>query len=572
MQVHKSVAAAVLAASCFLGGHAAFRPVAAQVVRGQVVDGATQAPIAGAFILLLDDTGTRRAGVLSGNTGDFVLKAPHAGRYTLRADRIGYASAMSDTLDLLEGQALVYRFVVNIEPIDLEGIEVTGKGRCRVSRDMGAQTSVLWEEIRKALAISAWGDEQRGVAFQSALWSRARSLTSLEIEHDTLRLKSGYGRTPFASESAESLGTLGFIRPLEDGGYVFYGLDAKTLLSDEFLSRHCFRVEKAGRGQSGLIGLGFEPLDRRGPTDIEGTLWVDRATDELRYLEFKYDRLPMPGNLPTEPFGGRMDFRRLDNGDWVVQHWWLRMPESIAYVVEGTGGMRPGIPATPQETRAMASRRGLRIHEQGGEIRFIGSSSSGADEGPLDLTGTVYDSTRMEPLSRATVFLTDVNVSAASDIFGRFRLRGVSEGVHEIAFTHERADLLGLPVTPVPVEVKAGTYTSVDLAIPAGAGCGRTRSTGGVVGFVEDREDGAPIPGVEVRAAWWVRGVDTELPTRDRNVEATVNADASGRYLLCDVPLDVDIEIAPAGGRTEKVKLTYAGMVPLTLLARRQGG
>jgi hypothetical protein len=571
VHVHKSSVAVALATSCALGVCGGSRHVAAQVVRGQVVDGATQAPIAGAFILLLDDMGARQAGVLSGNTGSFILKAPHPGRYTLRADRIGYASAVSDTLDLVEGQALVYRFVVSIKPVDLEGIEVTGKGRCRVSREMGAQTSVLWEEVRKALSISAWGDEERGVAFQSALWSRARNLTSLEIQSDTIRLSSGYGRTPFASESAESLGTLGFIRPTDDGGYVFYGLDAKTLLSDEFLSRHCFRVEEGGREQSGLIGLGFEPLDRKGPTDIEGTLWVDRASSELRYLEFKYDRLPLPGDLPTEPFGGRMDFRRLDNGDWVVQRWWLRMPEALAYVMEGTGGMRPGMPTTERETRAMASRRGLRIHEQGGEIRFIGSSGGDAEEGSLDVTGTVFDSTRMEPLGGATVFLTDMNVSTTSDIFGQFRLHGVTEGAHEVAFTHRRGDFLGLPVTPVPVQVKAGRGATVHLAIPGGAGCGRSRSTAGVVGFVEDREDGQPIPGAEVRAAWVVRGVDTPMPTRDRDVEVTVTADDAGRYLLCELPLEEDIEIAPGDGRTEKLKLTYAGVMPLTLLARRRG-
>jgi len=300
---------------------------------------------------------------------------------------------------------------------------------------------------------------------------------------------------------------------------------------------------------------------------------VDRASSELRYLEFTYDRLPMPGNLPTEPFGGRVDFRRLNNGDWVVRSWWLRMPESIAYVDPSAGGgLRPGTPVTATEIRARASRSGLRIHEVGGEIRFVGASGGGLDRGALDITGTVFDSTRMEPLRGATVFLTDVNVTTTSDIFGRFRLRRVPEGTHEIAFTHERADFLGLAVSPVPVDVKAGHYASVRLGVPAQAGCGRTRTVGGIVGFVEDRTRGEPLPGVEVRAAWLVKGVDTPVPTRDRRVEVTVTADEHGRYLVCDLPLDQDIEIAPAQGRTEKLALTYAGLVSRTLLARKQGG
>lgn len=548
-------------------------PGRAQVVRGQVVDGTTQAPIPGAFIVLVDDHGTRQGGVLSGTGGAFILKAPAPGRYTLRAERIGYASTFSDTLTLVEGQAVPYRFEISVKAVDLEGIEVTGKGRCRVSREMGAQTSVLWEEVRKALSIAAWEDEKRGIPYQTALWSRGRNIRSLEIEDDTVRLTSGYGRTPFASESAQRLGELGFIRSLDDGSYMFYGLDAKTLLSDDFLARHCFRVEKAGRGQEGLIGLGFEPLNKkRGPPDIQGTLWVDRSTSRLRYLEFKYDRMPMAGNLPTEPFGGRMDFRRLDDGDWVVQHWWLRMPQSVTHVDPNAGaGLPPRGHATQNEIRAAAQRLGLRIHEQGGEIRFIGSSAGPVEAGRLSLTGSVFDSTRMAPLGGATVFLTDLNLATTSDFLGRFRLTGIPPGRHEVAFTHHRSDLLGLPVSPVPIDVEPGRVASVDLSIPADAGCGPTRETGGIVGVVENKETGEPVPGIEVLVAWWVKGVEHPTPTRDHTEELVVTADDAGRYLVCTLPLDVDIEIGAVDGETEKVKLTYAGLVSRTLLVRAPG-
>lgn len=544
-------------------------PVSAQVVRGHVVDGVTQAPISGAFILLLDSAGTRRGGVLSGEGGSYILPVPGAGRYTLRADRIGYASATSDTLKLEAGRTLVYRFEISIQPIDLVGMQVTGRGRCRVSREMGAQTSLLWDEVHKALSIALWGDRERGVPFQTKIWSRARDIVSLEVLGDTVHLASGYGRTPFASESAQSLGAKGYIRRLADGSYMFYGVDAQTLLSDDFVAGHCFRVEKAGEGQEGLVGLGFEPIHRSGQADIVGTLWVDRATSELRYLDFKYDRIPMAGNLPTEPFGGRVYFRRLGNGDWVVQRWWLRMPQSVG-ALETDGGGPPGWDASRRVNARRYRQRGLRIHEQGGEIRFIGAAGTSEVEGHATLSGTVFDSTRMMPLGHANVFLTDINRATTTDVFGHFRLEDLPAGAHQVAFTHSYTDFLGLAVSPMTVTVSPNRYASVMLTVPKAAGCATT--TGGVVGFVESEENGDPLPGGVVRAGWWIKGADRPVMTKDRWEERADTADAQGRYLFCDVPLHTDVELAADGGATVEMELGAPGLVWQALLTRIHGG
>ena len=349
----------------------------AQVIRGHVVDGATQAPIPGAFIVLVDSTGSRRASVLSGDDGAYVVRVPRAGRYTMQAERIGYATTTSDTLEVGEDGALVYRFEISIQPIDLMGLEVKGRSRCRASEEMGEQTSLLWEEVRKALSVAAWSEAEGGIPYQAALWSRSRSMVSLEISADTVRLKSGYGRTPFASESARSLGAKGYIRALADGSYAFHGVDARTLLSDDFLDQHCFRTVEPRGGEEGLVGLGFAPLHRRGPPDIVGTLWVDRKSAELRYLEFKYTRIPMAGNIATEPFGGRVYFRRLGNGDWVVQRWWLRMPQAVSGVTSTADRASWGrTHLIDSEIRAAAQSRGLRVHEEGGELRFIGAAGT----------------------------------------------------------------------------------------------------------------------------------------------------------------------------------------------------
>jgi Carboxypeptidase regulatory-like domain len=543
------LAAVALVAFCAAG----VSPASAQIVRGQVVDATTLTPIPGAFIVLVDSAGTERGGVLSGEGGGFVLKAPGPGRYTLRAERIGYTNALSDTLRLDEDATLEYRFAVAALPIDLEGMKVTGKNRCRLSRDMGAQTEVLWEEVRKALSISVLGDRERGVAYQAETWSRSRSIHSGEILSDTVAVVSGYGRRAFTSESARELGTKGFVRVEPDGSYMFYGLDAQTLLSDEFLGAHCFRVQKPRKSEKGLIGLAFQPLGRKGPPDITGTLWVDRATSELRYMEFTYDRIPGVWGLSTKGFGGRVDFRRLDNGDWVVVRWWLRMPQSVTVMMNASGRIRHGA---------------LRIHEQGGAIRFIGTARGSGAEGESTLSGTVYDSVRSGPLGGANVFLTDIDRATTTDPLGHFEFRGLPAGRHEVAFTHAYADALGLPVWPRAVSVDPNHDASITLAIPSDAGCHGDAAVGGIVGFVEDPDSGDPVAGAVVHAEWSTPGDKGPFPTPGKVGRHVTIADGYGRYLFCNVPRGRDVDLAAEKGPTATLRLGASGLAWQQLLVR----
>jgi hypothetical protein len=557
------------------------QPACAQIIHGQVVDGSTQAPIQGAFVILLDSVGTQRSAVLSGEGGRFVLRVPAPGSYVLRAERIGYADMLSDTLRVAQGEALSYHFAITVKPVSLAGLKVVGRGRCSMSRETGTETSVLWNEVRKALSIAVWGEQERGVPHQEKVWSRTRDLTSLELSADTTHVKSGYGRTPFISESAQKLDSTGYVQRLADGDYMFYGLDAKTLLSDDFLDTHCFRTVKPRRGEAGLVGLAFQPIHRNGPPDIVGTLWVDQVTAQLRYLEFRYSRIPMAGDLPTAPFGGRVEFRRLRNGDWIVQRWWLRMPQAVSDVSPAAGRASWLFPNGPEgRSPAALERRGIRIHEQGGEVRFIGAAGESGAEGRSELSGVVYDSTRSIPLARANVFLTDINRATTTDFIGHFRFDDLPAGTHRVAFTHPYADSLGLPVSPKTVVVDPNHFTSVTLTIPRNAACPDATPgvppTAGIVGFVDDMRTGEPQPGVEVRITWWDYGKGPLVLSAAKRVAYTDTTDAQGRYLFCQLPLDYDIELAPTNGPAVvgpilELKFTDPGLVWKQLLRRRRG-
>jgi len=106
-------------------------------------------------------------------------------------------------------------------------------------------------------------------------------------------------------------------------GPTYYSPDAAVFFSDAFLDTHCFSVE-GHRSDSTLVGLRFEPVRKRKLPDINGVLWLDRASSELRRLEYAYTGLE--GWVPVQLIGGWIDFRRLPNGAPLIVAWQIRAP------------------------------------------------------------------------------------------------------------------------------------------------------------------------------------------------------------------------------------------------------
>lgn len=150
--------------------------------------------------------------------------------------------------------------------------------------------------------------------------------------------------SPFRSLGAEVLLRDGFVRE-ERGELVFSAPDAQVLLSEVFIGTHCFWAVPGVREHAEWIGVGFEPAGSRpvrGTAALEGTIWLDRRTSELRRVEFAFAGADaLIGNAPA---GGSLDFRRLDAGLWVVDRWELRMPRPSRVPLPGTRGTAP--PAT----------------------------------------------------------------------------------------------------------------------------------------------------------------------------------------------------------------------------------
>jgi Carboxypeptidase regulatory-like domain len=301
-------------------------PAGAQTVRGRVVDAGSGVPVPGAVVQMLEPGGRRVAAVLADSAGRYRLTAPAAGTYRLRTERVGFATAQAATVTLADGHTLDHDLRAESRRVVLETVVAQGtRRRCAGEPQDGAQAATVWDEARKALAAAALAQESGDYWFLSELNERqtalnGRLLRLLRRERPRRTVTQG---KPFASATVEALVTAGYML-LSPRSVEMKGVDATAILSDRFVEHHCFGLRAAGPDQPGLVGLEFVPLEGRVHPDVRGVLWLDRATAELRYVEYSYTGLHFRG--PADRLGGRFDFRRLPNGAWLLVSWSVRAP------------------------------------------------------------------------------------------------------------------------------------------------------------------------------------------------------------------------------------------------------
>jgi hypothetical protein len=292
----------------------------AQTVRGRVLtnDGAAAH---GATVLLLDSADIVRGGAFVDAGGAFSITTSIPGTYLLEVQRIGLRNTRSDRFNLAAGQTLALPMTVVEEAIALPEIRAIGKGRCGKGTD--ARVADVWEEARKALHAAALADRSALYRFQIRRYYRRLAVPSLHVVRDSsnAHLATSTG-SPFKSLPADSLIAKGFIQ--EKGGDTYYNApDAEVLLSNSFVNAFCFNLKADSKRN--LLGLTFEPVRRNVQSSVEGTLWIDRATSELRFMEYDYVGTYVP-RVASGLIGGRIDFKRLTAGPWIVEKWYIRMP------------------------------------------------------------------------------------------------------------------------------------------------------------------------------------------------------------------------------------------------------
>lgn len=532
---------AVLAAAATVSATGA--PARAQVLEGVVVDSATQAPVTAVLVSLSDADDRRLQRFLVDSDGYFRFVVPRPGRYSLRAERLGLATRTMAGLDVGPEETVAVRIPVAHRAIAIEGIRATGDRRCELSSDLGAATHRAWEEARKVLNAASFTDSEGLYVYDLEKHMRELDPGSLRVRNETRAHKRTTTRQPFESRPVELLVDGGWVLE-EPAGNRYFAPDADVLLSDDFLATHCLQLRAADASRPDLLGLEFRPVrDGSGGPDIEGVLWLSRETGGIEWLDFRY--LDLPGLLDehgSDEIGGRVDFRGLPDGSWIVSNWHIRMPLMVLER-DGVFGM--------QRTRliGIAEEGGRVVEAVGARTRRVAyTPSEGVVSGEID-----------RPEGRVAVVGT--GVEAGVDTRGRFTIRGLPEGAYQLAYL--RPALMGLDrdYALTDVRVTGGDTTAVRLRAPdprevMATACGADLETwdpdsGVILGRVADA-DSRVAPGIPV-VAQWTAGLDVPPRLRVRYRSEQTETGPAGEFQLCGVPADYRAVTVTAGSGMSRV-------------------
>jgi hypothetical protein len=504
--------APAFAAAQTQSGHAPGRTDAvSQTVRGVLAESGTNTPVAGAIVTLRSESGDEAGRTLTDGEGRYLLIVQRPGRYTLVAERIGYERSETSSFEVAAGASVVRNLVASTAAIVLPRIEVVVAARCVGRASESAETHALWEEARKALAAVELTTQLRAVTFRTVRFARDLEPHTRRVESQTVSPVTVRSVPPFFSRPAAELMRDGFVRVKGDS-ISYFGPDAQVLLSDAFHAGHCFGVRRRGGERAGLIGLTFAPTpERRGSYGVQGTLWLDDATGELSHLEFNWTRLPFSARLAD--FGGRVDFRRLESGAWIVSEWVLRMPRQRVAVRHRGVGLE------------------IALREEGGEVAAIEERGRSTTLAQLagTVVGRVLDRESDAPVGGALVFLDGTQHASPTAEDGTFQITGVRPGLYELRAYHPELDPEAEFMEHAAVAVAADAERYLDIRIAGIAerlarSCPEGGDVSAVVGMVRDRLTGVALADARVR-----------LQVAGSSPEVQLRTDARGFYVACGV-------------------------------------
>ena len=582
---------ALLIAACSL----AARALDAQGVRGVVVTG-DSVPVRGAVVSLLDSLGNGVVSGLSDEFGRFDLRAPRRGSWRLRVEAVGFARVTSFTFELASAEVMVRRVQLIDATAVMRSIEVRDPLRCDIRPAEGTQVARLWDEARKSLAAASLSAEVAPpVAFDRD-----------EIEYDStfLRVRSasritttGRAERGFRSDLPRALRELGYMRRI-DTTSIYYGPDARALLSDDFAATHCFRIVPDDPTSIRRVGIAFSPVGLApGRLDVVGTLWLDRETYALDRVEFRYEPL-LSGDFADSTFGGRIRFARLGTGLIVVSHWVLRMP-IYAEADDGRlarSGQTSQMLVRPERRETVigvgVARGSARAFDAPPEPlpvvnapsrRAVGAPSC-ADVAPVGgnsgaLVGDVHDgrdraqagarvraSWHQPVMTGGRMFFRELWVESGTDGSGRYALCALPRGVPLTVSAHTAS--ASTPRVRLVLDPR-GAAPAVELAVVPVRRGAPLPATGAVRGVLLGAE-GRPVVGAEIRVFPGTERLKTDSLGAFRIAVASPGSSEFFVRRLGYAPLMVAVDVS--AGDTAHVLVPMAAaaqmLAPVTVEAR----
>lgn len=297
----------------------------AQTVRGVVIT-ADSMLLSGVIVTLIDATGAPVARALAGDDGGFTMRAPAAGTYRIEAKRLAFRPTLDRPITLEEGRTLRHVLVMTGAPVQLPGVMVSADRQCATNPDSASEAFSVWEEARKALRASQLTRLLRNYRVDVVTYVRRQAPGEMRWRVTDSATSPGLSLRPFTSRPAEQLAERGYLTRSSQGE-VYHAPDEDVLLSESFAATHCLRILPDSAGEN-VVRLGFSPVPGRRLPDIAGVLSIDRATSELRRLNFTFVNTAVQ-DIVRSP-GGEIAFRRLPDGSWLIEQWaiWLPVAET----------------------------------------------------------------------------------------------------------------------------------------------------------------------------------------------------------------------------------------------------
>jgi hypothetical protein len=515
--------------------------LSAQTMRGVVVDQLDR-PLSGVVLQLSDSSSRVVMRALTNERGEFRLTAPRDGRYRVRSTRIGFQPTSTELIALSQAADVTRRILLVSRPVVLEAVRSVVRTSCRaLGLDSTAVTFAAWEQVRAALTAAEVTAETDQLSTTTLTYDRTKTLDGVTVQQSG-RVTTAKGGQAWHSVSADSLRKVGYVvADGDDKGRVFHGPDLRVLGSDIFAEDHCFHVTTSD--DSTRFGVAFEPTpQRKNMPEINGTVWIDRATSELREMSWQY--INVARNIDETATGGAMQFVRLRNGQWLISRWNIHTP----FVTLGSASDQTFIRFRGEKTL-------------GGEL-IAASGASGNDTlwtGPkMTLHGSAFDSLGKQALTSALIGISGSSRSTITDSAGDFSFTGLPAGVYRFVTQHDALEAIGIP-NHITTMVFASELDSAHITTPSFETIWRMacesappgKDTALVYGTVRGIGRAKPISNATVYATW----VDVENPSRrkfeTKRWHIDGPSDSTGTYVLCGVPTQTGLRLRAVSDSAE---------------------
>jgi hypothetical protein len=210
------------------------------VVRGIVVERDGSTGVAG-IVVHVERAGSVIARALTSESGDFSALVPESGRYTIRAQRIGFRPvALEISVGAGPLDPVRLRMADQIETLAM--VRVVRQERCGSAIERTPALQALWLEAVKALeATAVAGHEKRKPR------SVRRYIHDFAADGRTVLADSSWilrgAVGPYRSVPASILATSGYVA-IDSTEHTYYAPDLEVLISESFLATHCFAMDR----------------------------------------------------------------------------------------------------------------------------------------------------------------------------------------------------------------------------------------------------------------------------------------------------------------------------------------